>query len=79
MFFKKIEFQQSSFMPIGTLAPYLGLHFGRCRVMLTSDIGFLLGLGLHLLLFGAVRNHLLEHDAFGENIVSVHNLGSNMV
>ena len=66
-------------MSISSFAAYLCLHLSRCRMMLPSNIGFLLGLGLHFLLFGAVRNHLLEHDAFGENIVSVHNLGSNMV
>ena len=61
-------------MPIGTLAAYLGFHLGRCRVVLAGDVGFLLGLGLHLLFLGAVRSHLLEHDAFGKNVVSVHTL-----
>ena len=60
------------FMSIGTLAAYLGLHLGRCRVVLSSDVGFLLGFGLYLLLLGTVRSDLLEHDAFGEYIVSVH-------
>ena len=61
-----------SFVPVGPLAAYLGLHLGRCRVVLSGDIGFLLGLGLYLLLLGTVRGHLLEHDAFGENVFAVH-------
>lgn len=61
-------------MAVGPLAAYLSLHLGRCGVVLTGNIGFLLGLGLHLLLLGAVRGHLLEHDAFGENVVSVHTI-----
>ena len=59
-------------MPVGTLATYLGLHLGRCRVMLTGNIGFLLSLSLHLLLLRAIRGHLLEHDAFGKDIFCVH-------
>ena len=40
--------------------------------MLARDVGFLLGLGLYLLLLGAVRGNLFEHDAFGEYILCVH-------
>ena len=43
-------------------------------MVLAGDVGFLLGLGLYLLLFGTVRGHLLEHDTFGEYIVAVHTL-----
>lgn len=59
-------------MSVGTFAANLRLHLGRCRVMLTSDVGLLLSLGLHLLLLGSVRGHLLEHDAFGEYVFCVH-------
>ena len=62
------------FVSVGTFAAYLGLHLGRCRMVLAGDVGFLLGLGLDFLLFGTVRGHLLEHDAFGEYIVAVHTL-----
>ena len=65
-------FSLLSFVSVGTFAAYLGFHFGRCRVVLAGDVGLLLGLGFHLLLFGAVRGHLFEHDAFGEYVVSVH-------
>ena len=59
-------------MSVGTLTAYLGLHLGRCRVMLTGNIGFLLGLSLYLLLLGTIRGDLLEHDAFGEDVFCVH-------
>ena len=42
------------FMSVSTFAAYLGFHFCRCRVVLSSDIGFLLGLGFNLLLSGAI-------------------------
>ena len=61
-------------MAVGTLAAYLGFHLGRRRVVLPSDVGFLLGLGLDLLLLGTVRGHLLEHDAFGEYVFCVHTI-----
>ena len=38
-----------SLMSVGTLAAYLCFHLGRCRMVLTRDVGFLLGLGLYLL------------------------------
>lgn len=61
-------------MSIGTFAANLGFHLSRSRMVLSGDIGFFLGLGLHLFLFRTVRGHLLKHDAFGENIFSVHML-----
>ena len=59
-------------MSVCTLAAYLGFHLGRGGVVLAGDVGFLLGLGLHLLFLGAVRGHLLEHNAPGENVFAVH-------
>ena len=63
--------QHSLLVSVRPLLTVLGLLAGRARAMSPGDILFLLGLGLHLVLFLARSPTPSERDAVHKNILEV--------
>ena len=60
-------------MSVGPLLANIGLHLGGARSVKPGNVGFLLGLGLDLILFrGARRTAFLEHHPLRHNLFYIH-------